>query len=410
MKASAGSLKALDWVNLFMADVKDGVGVYLSVYLLTVKNWQPDQIGLVIAVPGIVGILVQPPAGALIDRTKYKRLLLMSASAIIAVCCLVVVITGTFFPIFLSQAVVGFVQSVYSPCVAALTLGMVGHAVLSRRIGRNESFNHAGNMIAAIIAGLIGRFLSFEGIFYFSIFQCIVLIVAVLFIKERDIDHELARAANTKNTEVSATGVKDLFRNRNILFFTISMALFHLANAAMLPLLGQKMGLVDKENSALYLSGAIIIAQGFMAIVAGYCGNAAENGRKKIMIIAFLLLPVRALLFAFIDHPIVLTGIQLLDGIGAGIFGVVSILMIADLSKGTGRFNLLQGVVYSAIGLAASVSSIVAGLIVKHFGYGIGFASLAGLGVLGLFFFMSYVPETKELKDDQSAEMPVAVA
>ena len=410
MKASAGSLKALDWVNLFMADVKDGVGVYLSVYLLTVKNWQPDQIGLVIAVPGIVGILVQPPAGALIDRTKYKRLLLMSASAIIAVCCLVVVITGTFFPIFLSQAVVGFVQSVYSPCVAALTLGMVGHAVLSRRIGRNESFNHAGNMIAAIIAGLIGKFLSFEGIFYFSIFQCIVLIVAVLFIKERDIDHELARAANTKNTEVSTTGVKDLFRNRNILFFTISMALFHLANAAMLPLLGQKMGLVDKENSALYLSGAIIIAQGFMAIVAGYCGNAAENGRKKIMIIAFLLLPVRALLFAFIDHPIVLTGIQLLDGIGAGIFGVVSILMIADLSKGTGRFNLLQGVVYSAIGLAASVSSIVAGLIVKHFGYGIGFASLAGLSVLGLFFFMNYVPETKELKDDQSAEMPVAVA
>ncbi|MDB5246359.1 MAG: transporter, partial [Segetibacter sp.] len=393
MKSSSGSLKGLDWANLFMADVKDGVGVYLSVYLLTVQNWQADEIGLVIAVPGIVGILVQPPAGALIDRTRYKRLLLMSASIVIAICCFVIIVTGGFLPVFLSQAVVGFVQSVYSPCVAAITLGMVGHALLPKRIGRNESFNHLGNMIAAVLAGLIGRFISYEGIFYFSIFQCAALVAAVLYIREKDIDHELARGAvNTEQTHAGAASLKELFRNRNILFFTISMALFHLANAAMLPLVGQKMGLLDKENSSLYLSGAIIVAQGVMAFVATYSGHKAENGRKKIMIVAFLLLPVRALLFAFIDQPIVLTAIQLLDGIGAGIFGVVSILMIADLSKGTGRFNLLQGVVYSSIGLAAAVSSIVAGYIVQSFGYGIGFASLAGLGILGLLFFLLYVP------------------
>ena len=410
MKASSGSLKGLDWANLFMADVKDGVGVYLSVYLLTVRDWRPDQIGLVIAVPGIVGILVQPPAGALIDRTKYKRLLLIFASAVIALCCLVIILAGTFWPVFLSQAVVGFVQSVYSPCVASITLGMVGHAVLSKRIGRNESFNHAGNMLAAISAGLIGRFLSYEGIFYFSIFQCFALIAAVLFIKEKDIDHELARGADATTTATtSATGIKELFCNRNILFFTIAMGLFHLANAAMLPTVGQKMGLLDKENSSLYLSGAIIIAQGVMAFVAAYSGNAAENGRKKIMVVAFLLLPVRAILFAFIANPIVLTAIQLLDGIGAGIFGVVSIIMIADLSKGTGRFNLLQGVVYSAIGLAAALSNIIAGFVVQHFGYAIGFASLAGLGVIALLFFFFYVPETKTTSEKTVAG-PVAVA
>jgi MFS family permease len=398
MKASAGSLRALDWVNLFMADVKDGVGVYLSVFLLTVRNWEPDQIGYVIAVPGIIGILIQPPAGALIDRTKYKRMLLMGASAIIAVCCLVIILSEKFYTTFLSQAVVGVVQSVYAPCVAAITLGMVGHALLSKRIGRNESFNHMGNMGAAIIAGLLGRFVSYEAIFYFSIFQCIALIAGVLFIKEQDIDHELARAsAASVQSETGNAGIKDLFRNRNILFFTIAMALFHLANAAMLPLAGQKMGIADKENSSLYLSAAIIIAQGVMALVASYSGNAADNGRKKIMLIAFLLLPVRAILFAFIDNPYILTGIQILDGIGAGIFGVVSILMIADLSKGTGRFNLLQGCVYSAIGLAASVSSIVGGIIVKAAGYMVGFISLAGIAILGLIFFYSMVPETKDL-------------
>jgi MFS family permease len=398
MKASLGSLRALNWVNLFMADVKDGVGVYLSVFLLTVRNWEPDQIGLVIAIPGLVGILIQPPAGALIDLTKYKRHLLIGASAVIAICCLVIILSEKFYATFLSQAVVGVVQSVYTPCIAAITLGMVGHALLSKRIGRNESFNHVGNMAAAIIAGLLGRFISYEAIFYFSIFQCIALIVGVLFIKEQDIDHDLARAAaDTDSNKAGPTGIKELFNNRNILFFTISMALFHLANAAMLPLAGQKMGLADKQNSSLYLSAAIIIAQGVMALVAIYSGKVADNGRKKIMLVAFLLLPVRALLFAFIDNPYILTGIQVLDGIGAGIFGVVSILMIADLSKGTGRFNLLQGCVYSAIGLAASLSSIIGGVIVKSAGYAIGFASLAGLAIIGLLFFMFLVPETKAL-------------
>ena len=401
MKA-AGSLRALDWVNLFMADVKDGVGVYLSVFLLTVRNWQPDQIGLVIAIPGIVGILIQPPAGALIDRTKYKRYLLITASAVIAVCCLVLILSAKFWPTFFSQAMVGVVQSIYTPCIAALSLGIVGHALLSKRIGRNESFNHVGNMAAAIIAGLLGRFVSYEAIFYFSIFQCLALIIGVLFIKEQDIDHEMARAA-TEETEKSVTGVKDLLGNRRILLFTIAMALFHLANAAMLPLAGQKMGIADKQNSSLYLSAAIIIAQGVMALVASYSGNAAENGRKKIMTIAYILLPIRALLFAFIDNPIVLTGVQVLDGIGAGIFGVVSILMIADLSKGTGRFNLLQGCVYSAIGLASSLSSILGGYIVKGAGYTIGFISLAGLAILGTIFFLMLVPETKQL---EAAEVP----
>ena len=400
MKASPQSLKALDWVNLFMADVKDGVGVYLSVFLLTVRNWQPDQIGYVIAVPGLIGIIVQPLAGALIDRTTYKRLLLMLASGIIGICCLVIILFENFYPTLLSQAVVGVVQSVYAPCVAAISLGMVGHALLPKRIGRNESFNHIGNMAAAIIAGLLGRFISYEAIFYFSIVQCVALIAGVLFIIEEDIDHELARAFkdDAQAAATDTTGIKALFSNRNILFFTIAMALFHLANAAMLPLAGQKMGIADKKNSSLYLSAAIIIAQGVMALVASYSGNTADNGRKKIMLVAFLLLPIRAILFAFIDNPYILTAIQVLDGIGAGIFGVVSILMVADLSKGTGRFNLLQGCVYSAIGLAASVSSIIGGVVVKATGYTVGFISLAGLGVLAFLFFFFLVPETKEIE------------
>lgn len=419
METQKRSLRGLDWVSLLMADVKDGVGVYLSVYLLTVRHWPADKIGLVIAAPGLVGILVQAPAGALIDRTTYKRLLLIGASVVIALCCLAVVLSYGFYPILFSQLTVGLTQSVYAPCVAAITLGIVGHAALAQRIGRNESFNHLGNMVAAIIAGIIGRYVSYEGIFYFSIIQCLGLVAAVLLIREQDIDHALARGASeeTQRLDVAAApatappaasvptgpaaaptaGIKQLLSNRNILVFTIAMALFHLSNGAMLPLLGQKMGLADAKNSSLYLSAAIIIAQGVMVFVARYAGTAAESGRKKILLAAFVLLPVRALLFAFISNPYALTAIQLLDGLGAGLFGVVSIIMIADLSQGTGRFNLLQGVVYSAIGLAAALSSMLAGFVVEHFGYAIGFAVLAGIGGLGLAFYWLLVPETKDI-------------
>lgn len=398
MEAKTRSLKGLDWVSLLMADVKDGVGVYLSVFLLTVRHWPADKIGLVIAAPGLIGILVQAPAGAFIDRTRHKRLLLLVASLIIAACCLAVVLYNGFYPVMLSQLAVGLTQSVYAPCVAAITLGMVGHAALAQRIGRNESFNHLGNMVAAIIAGAIGRYISYEGIFYFSIIQCFMLMAAVLVIRERDIDHDLARGAATAEQGASAAGIKELLSNRSILLFTVAMALFHLANAAMLPLVGQKMGLADQKNSSLYLSAAIIIAQGVMVFVAKYAGGASENGRKKVLLLAFVLLPVRALLFAVIDNPYALTAIQLLDGIGAGLFGVVSILMMADLSQGTGRFNLLQGAVYSAIGLAAALSSIASGYVVEHFGYGAGFCTLAGVGVLATVFYWLLVPETKDIQ------------
>jgi MFS family permease len=396
---SLRSLRGLDIVNLLMTDVKDGVGVYLSIYLLTIQKWDAAEIGIVIALPGFIGIVVQPLMGAWIDNTRHKRMILISSSFIIALCCLSVIMVPTFTSIALSQSLLGFVQSTFAPCVAAISLGIVGHSLLSRRIGRNESFNHLGNMLAAIVAGLIGYFISYEGIFFFSIIQCLALIIVTFIIREKDIDHQLARAAVIAPHIFSITNIKDLFADKNILLFTASMALFHLANAAMLPLLGQKMGLTDTFHATLYLSASIIIAQGVMIFVATTAGKKADQGRKKILAIAFLLIPVRAILFSFISDPIILTSLQIIDGLGAGIFGVVTILMMADLSKGTGHFNLLQGIVYSSMGLGAALSSIYSGYVVKHFGYSVGFYCIAMVGFLGFCFFTFFVKETLGIKE-----------
>ncbi len=391
-----------------MADVKDGVGVYLSVYLLAEQKWDPSRIGMVVAIPWLVSILAQSPVGGFIDHTLRKRLLLVVASAIVALSCLTVVFFPRLLPIAAAQVALGIVQTIFPPCVAAITLGMVGHERLSRRIGRNESFNHGGNMLAAVVAIFIGWFISYEGIFYFSVFQCVAIIAATLLIKERDIDHELARAAAEDHAPCgsSLAGAKALFSNRNIAFFTISMGLWNVANGAMLPLLGQKLGLDDVKHSALSLSICITIAQAVMIAVAPVASRLAERGRKRLFLVAFLLVPVRALLFALVDNKYALISLQVIDGLGAGIYGVLLIVMMADLGKGTGHFNLLQGTTYSAIGLGMALSNILAGFVVKQAGYSAAFVTLAGVGVLATLFFGSFVKEPRAPRHDSPAPVP----
>jgi MFS family permease len=396
MHASRQSLRGLDIVNIFMADVKDGVGVYLAVYLLTVHHWDQSHIGLVIAIPWLLSILLQSPVGGFIDVTKKKRLILIGASFLVAVSCIMVVLFPTFIPILISQSILGIVQTVFPPTVAALTLGMVGHRLLPMRIGRNESFNHAGNMFAAVIAVIIGWYISYEGIFYFSILQCLAIIVAVLMIKEKDIDHDLARSAvnHEDKPHFKFKDIGILFQDKQILYFTLSMGLWNLANGSMLPLLGQKLGITDIAHSALYLSICIIIAQTIMTVIAPIVAKKAKNGRKNLMMISFLLIPLRAILFASFDDKYILVPLQIIDGLGAGIYGVVLIVMMADLSKGSGHFNLLQGTVYAAIGLGVALSSILSGFIVKGFGYEASFITLALIGLSSSVFFWMSMAET----------------
>jgi predicted MFS family arabinose efflux permease len=303
-----------------------------------------------------------------------------------------------FTPIAASQVALGIVQTIFPPCVAAISLGMVGHRRLASRIGRNESFNHAGNMVAAVASVFIGWYVSYAGIFYFSIVQCVAIIIATLLIRERDIDHDLAREAHDREQPVGGffEGLRELFSRRDILRFTVAVALWNVANGAMLPLLGQKLGLDDAEHSALYLSICIIVAQTVMIVVAPAAGRLSTSGRKWIFLVAFILVPVRAALFAVVDNRVALIAFQIIDGIGAGIYGVLSILMMADLGKGTGRFNLLQGSTYAAIGLGVALSSILGGFAVKAFGYSAAFLALGAVGVLASLFFAFLVRESVE--------------
>lgn len=405
--ASSTSLRALDALNMFLADVRDGLGPYLAIYL-TMRHWDKGHIGIAMSAMGFASVLAQTPAGAFIDRTRHKRLAIMIAALAVAVGAVAMVRRPTFATILGAQVLMGVASAIFAPAIAAVTLGLVGHAWLSRRTGRNEAFNHAGNVLAAVLAMVIGDYVAYEGIFYLLAVMCVLTIVATRFIRPQEIDHDLARGAGDDHHAADGRGgsvaagepriarLGELVRDRRILVFSASVVLFHLANAAMLPLAGQKLSDGQSEGAAGSMSACIIAAQLMMVPVALLASRLAVSwGRRPVFLVGFAVLPIRGMLYTMTTSPYGLVAIQLLDGIGAGIFGVVGVLVIADLTRGTGRFNLLQGALATATGIGASLSNLMTGYVVKAGGYDAGFVVLSAIAAAALGFFGLAMPETR---------------
>ena len=395
---STTSLRALDAVNIFLADVRDGMGPFLGTFLRENHHWHAGWVGIALAASQIGTVLAQTPAGALIDRIKWKRLAVAIAAVVVAFGCVIFYLVPTLAVVVAAQAAIGAAAAIFPPAVAALTLGLVGRAAMPRRMGRNEAFNHGGNVVGAALFGCAAYIFGFGAMFILVAATAAASAVAVFLIREEDIDHELARGAdNGGGKGREAVGVAELFKDRRITIFAVSVVLFHFANAAMLPLVGQKSSDGLKEGAAVLMSACIIAAQVVMVPVALAASHyAASWGRKPVFLIGFAVLPVRGLLYCLSVNPYYLVGVQLLDGIGAGIVGVVSVLVVADLTKGTGRFNLTQGTLATATGLGAGSSNLLAGFVVKAAGFDAGFITLAAIAGVAAVFFAVAMPETKQ--------------
>ena len=398
---SRQSLRALDWLNFFLADVSGGVGPFLVTYLLAVLHWNPAKIGVVMSVMGIANLLADTPCGALVDAVKKKRLLIVAAALLIGGSCTFITIFPNFYCISAAQIVNGVVSALFAPAVAAITLGIVGQKMLAIRIGRNEVFNHAGNVATALVAGIVGYLLGQQWIFYLVAIIAGASAVSVLFIRNDDIDYLRSRGGALKITPdgVVALSIRALFADRKILIFAGAVTLFHFANAAMLPLAGQLLTRGHETFAPLNMSACIVAAQLVMIPVAFLSGKYGESwGRKPVFLIGFAILPIRGLLYTLSHDPFYIVAVQLLDGIGAGIFGVLSVVVVADLTRGTGRYNLVLGAMATALGIGASLSNVVSGYIVNTWGFNIGFLFLASVAALALTIFGLMMPETKGLE------------
>ncbi|OZI09145.1 MFS transporter [Siphonobacter sp. BAB-5385] len=393
---SRQSLSALDKANFLLADVRDGMGPYLAIYLMVTLRWQPQDIGIAMSVMGITTVVMQTPAGILVDRTTRKKLFTVLASLLMAGAALLTITIPTYPVIMAGQALMGISAAWFGPAVAAITLGLVGHQALDARIGRNETFNHAGNVIAALLAGLIGHFLSSKGIFVLLAVMSLLSSISIWQIKDGEINHELARGSGESDHKTDESSWRSLLRTPSLLLFALACVLFHFANAAMLPLLGQRLSLKAQAGEAsVYMSACIVVAQIVMIPVSAWVGKHASKGRKRILLVAFLVLPIRGVLYTLTNDEILLVCIQVLDGLGAGIFGVLSILIVSDLTKGTGLFNTTQGAIATAVGLGASLSNAFAGFLLQRSNFQTVFLVLAGIALVALLLVWCGVPETK---------------
>ena len=188
-------------------------------------------------------------------------------------------------------------------------------------------------------------------------------------------------------------------QNRPLLVFAICALLFHFANAPLLPLVGQKLAASHKHLATAMMSACIIAAQLIMLPIALAVGHAADRvGRKPILLIGFAILPIRALLYMVSNNAAWLIGVQLLDGVGAGIFGAITPLLIADLTRGTGRYNIAQGAVATVQGIGASLSGLAVGEIVDRFGYSAAFIESALAASAALAALVIAMPETAQKK------------
>ena len=315
-------IRTLDWLNFFLADVRDGLGPYLAIYLLTVQHWDEASIGIVMTIGGIAAIVAQTPAGAWIDRTHAKRLLIVAAAVIVTGTSLLLPLFPNFSPVAALQVLTHAAGSLFQPAIAAITLGMVGPKAFAKRTGRNEAFNHAGNATAAVIAGLSAYFFGPIVVFYLMAVTAAASVVATLAIPAKAIDHDVARgfADDHDHTKQQPSGFTVLLACKPLMIFAACVTLFHFANAAMLPLVGQKLSLLNKDLGTSLMSACIVAAQLVMVPVAMLVGAKADIwGRKPIFLAAFMILPIRGVLYTLWDNSFWLVGVQMLDGIGAGI-------------------------------------------------------------------------------------------
>jgi predicted MFS family arabinose efflux permease len=385
------SLLALNALNFFMADVRDGLGPFLGVFLQG-KGWSPAEIGLVMTIGGYAGMIATTPLGALVDATKAKRGLMIASALAIIAASTVILIAPTFAATSSAQAINGMAGAAVGPAIAGLTLGLVKQSGFAHQLGRNEAFNHAGNVTAAALGGVFGYLFGLAAVFFVMAGMAAGSIFAALAIDPRRIDHAAARGlAATADNKASSFAV--LVQSKPLVILACTLALFHLGNAAMLPLLGQALVARGAGDPSAATAATVVIAQLTMAPMALLASRIAETrGYWVVLVLALVALPVRGLIAATVADSWGLLPVQILDGVGAGLLGVATPGLVARILAGTGHVNAGLGAVMTLQGVGAASSPALAGLVAQQVGYSAAFLALGGIAAIAFALWLVATP------------------
>jgi MFS family permease len=416
---STRSLIGINAASFFLAEIGGVIVPFLSKHLIE-RGWSDSGVGMAISLGALGVLLMQTPAGFLVDRVRRRRALLAAASLVVGLCYGVLpLLPASWICLDPLLFVAGMSRSFFGPLLGALALGLAGHAGLNRLVGINQSWDHAGNLASALAAIVLLAWLPVTSIFYTVAAMSALAAGSVFLIRAREVDEELACGGHTPLTqpspppgregrvrgERSSVGFLILLRDRRVAILFAAVALFHLANAPVMPLVGTYVARLHGTN--VQVACVVLTAQAVMIPVAWLAGRLCESwGRKPVFAVAFAVLPLRILLYSLTDSPWTLVALQTLDGIGAGIYGVVVVAICADLTRGTGRFNALQGLIATALSAGGVIGPVLAGVVVQYFGFGEAFYLFAAVAAAAALVFVLFMPETKEeeLPNSQSQQ------
>ncbi|MGY3453812.1 MFS transporter [Bradyrhizobium sp. USDA 4353] len=395
---SRQSLRGLDWFIFFLADVQTGFGPFIAVYLTTQK-WTQAQIGLVLSIGGIVGLIGQMPGGAIIDAARSERRVAGFAVATIG-CCALAYAVWPIFPVVAGAAMLHAAAScVLGPAIAAISLGLVGPRGMAERLGRNARFASLGNGVAAAIMGTCGYLLSSRAVFLVTFILAFPTLIALSRIREHEIDVARAHghAVLEDRDDARLSNLLGLLRQRALLVFALGVFLLQLANAAMLPLMAGVVTTKSSEWAPMLIAFCIVVPQAIVALTSPSVGAVAQQwGRRPLLMLGFAALAIRGALFAIVHDPYVLVAVQIFDGVTAAVFAVMIPLTVADVAFGSGHFNLAQGIVGTASGIGGSLSTVVAGFASDRYGSVTAFMGLSGVALTGLLLIALLMPETRQ--------------
>lgn len=382
---------ALQALNFFMADMEAGIGPFLGV-LLASRGWHTGTIGAVITLGAIVGMLAVAPAGALVDATTRKRACVIGVGLAAVAASAVILTNHHFWMVAAAQAVMSISGAAIAPAVIGITLGLVGQTGFTSQIGRNQAYNHAGNMAGAGLGGLLGWVFGYAGVFWLAAGFAVVAIAATLAIPPGRINHHIARGEALCGDQAPVKKLRVLIGCRPLLALAAAVVLFHLGNAAMLPLYGLAV-VATHANPFTTVASTVVVAQAVMIVASLVAMRIAQTrGYWLAILIAFSALPVRGLIAAGVITTWGVIPVQVLDGIGAGMLSVAVPGLVARLLNGTGHINVGQGAIMAAQGLGAALSPVLGGYVAQIWGFSTAFMLLGGLSVGSLIIWLTFAP------------------
>jgi len=391
--------RGLDALNLFVANVQTGFGPFLAVYLTT-QGWTQTSIGLALSIGTIAAMASQLPAGAIVDAVRDKsRVAVFSILAFTASALMFTIAPVPLF-VYAGQILHSFSSCTLGPSIVGLSLAVAGSTALPLRLGRNARWSSIGNGAGAVLMGACGYWISERAVFYLTAIMTLPALAAIVPIARftrRAGDDEPATADHPPpGTAAVRLPVARVLGDRRLLIFAACAAMFTFANAAMLPIAAAAITRQAADTASLLIAACIVLPQAIVALVSPRVGQwAQERGRRFVLLLGFAMLPIRGVLLAVLGDPLPVVAIQVLDGIAAACFGVMLPLIVTDIAARTGRLNLALGFVGFTVGMGATLSTTVAGMIADAFGEPAAFLMLAATGLAALLLVWLAMPETR---------------